>query len=238
MAGTIVLTGRAKDTIVLSNGENVEPQAIEDTLCCSPLIKFAGKGGGGGASCPPCRLPGCRNCAAWPCASLHCSAHTSPTSPRLPRPLSAVLVGSGHRAPGALIVPDPEHLQELAQQRGGCVQWAQLAWPEVHAGWRSRLLGLLAPPASSPSPSPVPPCPTSSAGVDALPAEEVRSLVGAEVRALLAARAPWEKVKAFEVLQEPFSVDDGTLTRTMKPRRAAIMARYAPEVASLEAHLR
>jgi len=34
--------GRAKDTIVLSNGENVEPQPIEDALCCSPYIKFAG----------------------------------------------------------------------------------------------------------------------------------------------------------------------------------------------------
>lgn len=34
--------GRAKDTIVLSNGENVEPQPIEDALCASPLIKFAG----------------------------------------------------------------------------------------------------------------------------------------------------------------------------------------------------
>jgi acyl-CoA synthetase (AMP-forming)/AMP-acid ligase II len=27
------LTGRAKDTIVLSNGENVEPQPIEDAIC-------------------------------------------------------------------------------------------------------------------------------------------------------------------------------------------------------------
>lgn len=34
------------------------------------------------------------------------------------------------------------------------------------------------------------------------------------------------------------SVDDGTLTRTMKPRRQAIMAKHAAEVASLEAHLR
>lgn len=34
------------------------------------------------------------------------------------------------------------------------------------------------------------------------------------------------------------SVDDGTLTRTMKPRRAAIMQKYAAQVAALEAHLR
>ena len=30
--GDIIITGRAKDTIVLSNGENVEPQPIEDAM--------------------------------------------------------------------------------------------------------------------------------------------------------------------------------------------------------------
>ena len=38
MAGHIVLTGRAKDTIVLASGENVEPAPIEDALACSPFI--------------------------------------------------------------------------------------------------------------------------------------------------------------------------------------------------------
>ncbi len=41
MGGCVVLTGRAKDTIVLASGENIEPQPIEDALCVSPLIKFA-----------------------------------------------------------------------------------------------------------------------------------------------------------------------------------------------------
>lgn len=41
MAGQLVLTGRAKDTIVLAGGENVSPQPIEDALCCSPIIKHA-----------------------------------------------------------------------------------------------------------------------------------------------------------------------------------------------------
>ena len=41
MAGSVVLTGRSKDTIVLSSGDNVEPQPIEDALCESPYIKFA-----------------------------------------------------------------------------------------------------------------------------------------------------------------------------------------------------
>lgn len=39
MAGHIVLSGRAKDTIVLSSGENVEPAPIEDALAVSPYIQ-------------------------------------------------------------------------------------------------------------------------------------------------------------------------------------------------------
>ena len=34
----LVLTGRAKDTIVLTNGENIEPQPIEDACARSPYI--------------------------------------------------------------------------------------------------------------------------------------------------------------------------------------------------------
>ena len=37
-ANDLVLTGRAKDTIVLSNGENIEPQPIEDACIRSPYI--------------------------------------------------------------------------------------------------------------------------------------------------------------------------------------------------------
>ena len=45
--------GRAKDTIVLSNGENVEPQPLEDLLSTSPHIQFAG-----GWTVLPWRWPG------------------------------------------------------------------------------------------------------------------------------------------------------------------------------------
>ena len=34
-----MLAGRAKDTIVLSNGENVEPGPIEDACVASPFIQ-------------------------------------------------------------------------------------------------------------------------------------------------------------------------------------------------------
>ena len=37
--GSLVLTGRAKDTIVLSNGENIEPGPLEEYLAASPLIQ-------------------------------------------------------------------------------------------------------------------------------------------------------------------------------------------------------
>lgn len=36
--GDLVLTGRAKDTIVLSNGENIEPQPLEDACARSAYI--------------------------------------------------------------------------------------------------------------------------------------------------------------------------------------------------------
>lgn len=36
--GDIVISGRSKDLIVLSNGENIEPAPIEDALCSSDLI--------------------------------------------------------------------------------------------------------------------------------------------------------------------------------------------------------
>uniref|UniRef100_I2CP03 Long-chain acyl-CoA synthetase n=1 Tax=Nannochloropsis gaditana (strain CCMP526) TaxID=1093141 RepID=I2CP03_NANGC len=34
----LIITGRAKDTIVLSNGENVEPQPIEDVVCANSAL--------------------------------------------------------------------------------------------------------------------------------------------------------------------------------------------------------
>ncbi|MEM9536059.1 MAG: AMP-binding protein [Cyanobacteria bacterium P01_E01_bin.45] len=36
--GQLVLTGRAKDTIVLTNGENIEPQPLEDACAQSPWV--------------------------------------------------------------------------------------------------------------------------------------------------------------------------------------------------------
>ncbi|KFM23197.1 Long-chain-fatty-acid-CoA ligase FadD15 [Auxenochlorella protothecoides] len=144
-AGALVLSGRAKDTIVLSNGENVQPQSLEDAICTSPYITFA------------------------------------------------VLVGDGHRALGALLVPNRETLGEV---------------------------------------------PGAIDDSGALDVKLVTSLLKAEVTKACVGRAPWEKVHAVHVLQDPFSMDDGTLTRTMKPCRPKIRIKYASEVKSLEAALR
>ena len=37
--GSVVLTGRAKDTIVLSSGENIEPGPLEEAVVSSPLVE-------------------------------------------------------------------------------------------------------------------------------------------------------------------------------------------------------
>ena len=37
--GSLVLTGRAKDTIVLSSGENIEPGPLEEALVASPIFE-------------------------------------------------------------------------------------------------------------------------------------------------------------------------------------------------------
>jgi long-chain acyl-CoA synthetase len=144
MGGMVVLTGRVKDTIVLSNGENVEPQPIEDALVCSPYIKHI------------------------------------------------MLLGQDHRALGALIVPDLEAFEELQHVKGS---------GHMHEG-------------------------------------EVSAVLRSEINKVLIQRPAWEHVAAFTVLQHPFSYEDGTLTRTLKPRRPIIMQKYAKEVAELTAKLR
>lgn len=147
MAGHLVLTGRAKDTIVLTSGKNVEPQPIEDAIQVSRYIK-------------------------------HC-----------------VLLGHGHRALGALVTLEEEAIKERAEQQGK----------------------------------------------DALSHQETRSLIEEEIRAVMRERSSHnfkERIAAFAVLDRQLSVEDGTLTRTMKPRRAAIVEQFANQVAEVESHLR
>lgn len=143
MGGCIVLQGRAKDTIVLINGENVEPAALEDEICRSPFIKFA------------------------------------------------ILIGSGRRSLGALIVPDKD---ALVASQGKPIQDFDITL--------------------------------------------ANSLIYEAVLEACKTRAPWEKVTAIQIIEKPFSFEDGTLTRTMKPRRPNIMQKYAQQIEELERRLR
>eukprot|EP01023_Acetabularia_acetabulum_P009027 TRINITY_DN13988_c0_g1_i1.p2 TRINITY_DN13988_c0_g1~~TRINITY_DN13988_c0_g1_i1.p2 ORF type:complete len:183 (-),score=47.35 TRINITY_DN13988_c0_g1_i1:121-669(-) len=140
MGGAIVITGRAKDVIVLSSGENVSPQIIEDTVQSSPFIK------------------------------------------------SCVLLGQDHRSLGAFICMDEEILGEQFPE--GC---------------------------------------------------DVRGLAEGEIKRLVNLNpkfARWEHIAHFVVLPKQLSFEDGTLTRTMKPKREAILKMFRNEADEVLAKLR
>lgn len=63
-------------------------------------------------------------------------------------------------------------------------------------------------------------------------------MIRAEINKATANRPHFERVAAFSLLKEPLSIEAGTLTRTFKPRRLAIQAKYAKEVAEVLSKLR
>lgn len=56
---------------------------------------------------------------------------------------------------------------------------------------------------------------------------EVRDEIRAHVDAVNRGLAPWETLKTFAVLPEPFTVENGLVTPTLKVRRRAVEARWA-----------
>jgi long-chain acyl-CoA synthetase len=129
----LIITGRAKDTIVLTNGENIEPQPIEDVCLRSPYID------------------------------------------------QIMLVGQDQKVLGALVVPN---LEALAQWSGG---EPDLNSPAVQDLYRKELNQL------------------------------VKSRPGFR---------PDERIGPFRLLSEPFAIDNGLLTQTLKIRRNIVMERY------------
>jgi len=136
--GDLSFRGRAKETIALLGGENVEPAPLEERLCESPLIA------------------------------------------------QVVVLGSDRKVLGAVVVPSPDGLEEALAEA-----------PE---------------------------------GAD------VESLLRGECARLLTEQAGFmahERIARIAVLVEPFTVENGLMTATMKIRRTAVVERHADAVAAL-----
>jgi long-chain acyl-CoA synthetase len=129
----LVITGRAKDTIVLSNGENIEPQPIEDACLRSKYIS------------------------------------------------QIVVVGQDQKSLGALIVPD---LETLAQAN---LDPTDLASSQIIDLYRTELN------------------------------REVKNRPGYRAD---------DRIAVFKLILEPFSIENGLLTQTLKIRRPVVMDRY------------
>lgn len=143
--GSLLLTGRAKDTIVLSSGENIEPGPLEEALVESPLLE------------------------------------------------QLMLVGQDRKQLGALLVPKREALEALARQESLPLPQGTAADPALLRLLTRQLNGLLA------------------ARPGARPDERLGGVV----------------------LVEPFSIDNGLLTQTLKQRRDRIASRDAAAIAAL-----
>ena len=132
-AGDLIITGRAKDTIVLTNGENIEPTPIENACLRSAYVD------------------------------------------------QIMLVGQDQKALGALIVPNMEALEKRI---GGKVD---------------------------------------------LNSPDVQSLFKKELKREVANRPGYradDQIRTFALLEDPFTVENGLLTQTLKVKRNKVSDRY------------
>jgi len=151
----LVLTGRAKDTIVLTNGENIEPQPIEDACLRSAYID------------------------------------------------QIMLVGQDQKSLGALIVPNLDALEKWANTQG-----YTLELPEQ----------TIIPHTPAPSQSLLP--------LDSKPIQDLlRKELNREVQNRPGYRAD-DRIGPFRLILDPFSIENGLLTQTLKIRRNVVMDRY------------
>jgi long-chain acyl-CoA synthetase len=149
----LVLTGRAKDTIVLTNGENIEPQPIEDACLRSQYID------------------------------------------------QIMLVGQDMRSLGALIVPNLDALQ----------QWA------ASQNFILRLPNQTLPPEAKGQPE---------IDLDSKPIQDLfRKELTREVQNRPSYR-PDDRIGSFRLITEPFTVENGMMTQTLKIRRPVVTERY------------
>ncbi|MGP1387969.1 MAG: AMP-dependent synthetase/ligase [Thainema sp.] len=149
----LIITGRAKDTIVLTNGENIEPQPIENACARSAYID------------------------------------------------QIMLVGQDQRSLGALVVPNLEALQQWAHQQNLHVNLPEQPASDAPAGMQ----------------------------VIELDSKPVRDLIRQELTHQVKNRPgyrPDDRIGPFCLLAEPFSIENGMLTRTLKVRRQVVNERY------------
>ena len=134
--GDLIITGRAKDTIVLTNGENIEPTPVENACLRSPYVD------------------------------------------------QIMLVGQDQKALGALIVPNMEALEKWAAAKGMALE---------------------------------------------LQSEAVQQLFKQELKREVANRPgfrPDDRIATFALVDEPFTVENGLLTQTLKVKRDRVSDRY------------
>jgi len=146
--GEIRITGRAKDTIVLRSGENVEPQPLEASILKSPFIE------------------------------------------------QVVLVGQDLKDLGAIVVPSSDGVAAYVSENG--IEGSDLA------EW--------------------------------IRSETVAALLRTEVEQRTSPRegfSPHETVRRVHLLATPFSIEDGTLTHTLKLKRNVVLERFAAEIRAL-----
>jgi long-chain acyl-CoA synthetase len=150
--GNVVLTGRAKDTIVLTNGENIEPQPVEDACIRSPYID------------------------------------------------QIMVMGQDQRSLGALVVPNLDALQ---------------AWAA------SQSLFITIPGDETPVPA--------GMGTITLEDDQIQKLLRDEMTRQVKDRPgyrPDDRIGPFRLVLEPFSIENGLLTQTLKVRRPVVTERY------------
>lgn len=153
----LVLTGRAKDTIVLTNGENIEPQPIEDACLRSPYID------------------------------------------------QIMLVGQDQRNIGALIVPNLETLEKWLESQN-----LHLRVPDEAAREQNK--------EGSAEKTEV-----------SLESKIIQDLFRQELNREVQNRPgyrPDDRIGLFKLILEPFSVENGMMTQTLKIRRHVVMERY------------
>jgi long-chain acyl-CoA synthetase len=142
----LTITGRAKDTIVLSNGENIEPTPIEDACLRSQYVS------------------------------------------------QIVLVGQDQKSLGAMIVPNLEALQQWATSQNLPLDFAAESIESKYLN-QNQIINLF------------------------------REELNREVKNRPGYRAD-DRIATIELIAEPFSIENGLLTQTMKIRRPVVMERY------------